>query len=79
MKLRHATNIEEFLGILKDKQKRGLEKIPGTSGKLNRKCLRFQKVREIWSLYTNNTQLDQTLYGKQRNRPSQGFRRHPDK
>ena len=49
-KLQVARN---FKSILKDKQKRGLGKITETSGKLNRKCLRFQKVREIRSLYTN--------------------------
>ena len=47
VKLRQTTNDangeEFFLNILKDKQKRGLEKIPATSGKLNRKCLRFHK------------------------------------
>ena len=42
--LRQATSGE-------DKQKRGLGKITETSGKLNRKCLRFQKVRDPVAVY----------------------------
>lgn len=54
VKLRQATNGEEFLEYSKRQTKTRTVENPRDIGKLNRKCLRFQKVWEL-SLYTNYT------------------------